>query len=243
MNNSPTAESETITPVDSRFMLKIFYCFLVLAGLSVLISFAGKQLGQSIAMAGHTDNQTIHEIVIGNNVLSVPANEIRFEHERRNGVTGRLDTYLHWPSMSGYSVGKRNDFNHVDQSRNIIFVSFRERSMSRDMSGRMAPIYNSLIRSPGVAGPGGSTLYNFKEKSGYLNEVLAVAYGSEMTPFVARCLSGNAAANSLAPCERDIHLGDNLSMTFRFPGRLLNDWKALEANMAAYAARRLKTIR
>ncbi len=239
--NSTTTEN--FEAVDSGFMLKIFYCFLALAGMSVLISFAGKQLGQSIAMAGHTDDTTLREIVIGNNVLSVPSNEIRFEHERLSGVTARLDTYLRWPTMTGYTDEARADFNHVNQSRNIVFVSFRERTMSRDMSGRMEPIYSSLIVKPGIAGPGETTLYGFREKSGYLNEVLAVGESGTGQPFVARCLTGNAAESSLAPCERDIHLGDNLSMTYRFPARLLRDWKSLDANMSAYAASRLKTIR
>lgn len=223
-------------------MLKIFYCFIALAGMSVLISFAGKQLGQSIAMAGHTDDPTIHEIVIGNNVLSVPANEIRFEHERRAGVTARLDTYLRWPSITGYSDEHRSDFNHVGDSRNIIFVSFREQLMSRDMSGRMAPIYNSLIIKPGVPGPGGSILYGFKEKSGYMNEVLVVADRGNLAPFVARCLTNEAAGASLAPCERDIHIGDGIAMTFRFPERLLDNWRTLDASMVSYADARLRTI-
>ena len=51
----------------------------MLALLSLLISVGGNWLGRSIALAGHTDDTTIHEIVIGNNVISVPANAIRFE--------------------------------------------------------------------------------------------------------------------------------------------------------------------
>ncbi len=70
-------------------------------------------------------------------------------------------------------------------------------------------------------GPSGTTIYNFSKKSGYLDEMLAVARSGE-TPFVARCLKGKAAAQSLAPCERDIQLGDDLSLTFRFPADLLN---------------------
>ncbi len=233
----PTAEA-----IDSAFMLKIFYCFLILAGFSIVISFMGKQLGGTIARAGHTEDTTVHEIVIGNNVLSVAGNEIRMEHERRAGVTSRLDTYVLWPTLTGYTHQSRNDFNHVGQSRNIIFVSFRERTMSRDMSGRLAPIYNSLITKPGIPGPGGSILYSFKENSGYMNEILAVAGQGRNGPFVARCLTGETAGESLAPCERDVHVGNGLSMTYRFPHRLLAEWKVLDAKMAVYATDRLKSI-
>ena len=64
------------------------------------LSFAGKWLGASIAMAGHTDDSSMREIVIGNNVIAAPANAIRFERQRTNGVAGRLDLYnaeiVHW---------------------------------------------------------------------------------------------------------------------------------------------------
>ncbi len=243
MTATKNTGSAPVEMIDSSFMLKIFYCFLAMAGLSLLISFAGKQLGQSIVMAGHTADQSIHEIVIGNNVLVVPANEIRFEGGRRSGVTGRLDTYLTWPAMSGYTADKRGDFDHANGSRNILFISFGERLMSRDMSGRMEPIYNALIDNKGRPGPAGTTVYDFKEKTGYLNEVLVVAKNGRNGLFVARCLSGQVAQNSLAPCERDIHLGDNLSMSFRFPQRLLANWQMLETNMRVYAAKRLKTGR
>jgi hypothetical protein len=97
-----------------------------------------------------------------------------------------------------------------------------------------------LVR-PGVPGPVGVTLYGFSEKSGYLNEVLAVAEQKGAEPFVARCLSGPSAAESLAPCERDIHLGDNLSLSYRFPREFLGSWRDLDAAIRRKAAAMLKT--
>ena len=91
--------------------------------------------------------------------------------------------------------------------------------MSRDMSGRFEPIYRALIVKPGNAGPGAASCFiGFNEKSGYMNEVLAVAERTDgRRPFVARCLSGPEAEESLAPCERDIQVGDDLSLSYRFP--------------------------
>ncbi|SFT90294.1 hypothetical protein [Mesorhizobium sp. YR577] len=244
MRQSTASPAEdTITAIDSSLMLKVFYAFAALALLSAVLSFGGKWFGRSIAMAGHTDDATLHEIVIGNNVISVPANAIRFERARRDGIAARLDLYLRWPDMEGYSETARDDFNNADGTKRILFLTFEESMMSRDMSGRFAPIYRSLIEQPGKPGPHGVTLYNFTEKSGYLNEVLAVAARAGQAPFVARCLTGPSAEESLAPCERDIQLGDNLSLTYRFPRELLADWPRLEASVTAKAARILKTGR
>jgi hypothetical protein len=230
-----------VRPLDSAFMWRVFYAFGVLALLSVAISVGGKWLGKSIAMAGHTDDTTIHEIVIGNNVISAPANAIRFERDRIDRVADRLDLYLHWPDMRGYSEAMRNDFNNLNGVKRIVFVSFEGRMMSRDMSGRFEPIYRALIDRPGTSGPAGITYFNFSKKSGYMNELLAVAARPGSEPFVARCLSGPSAEESLAPCERDIQIGDDLSLSYRFPIELLNDWQALDQAVTGIAKKMVRT--
>jgi hypothetical protein len=222
-------------------MIKVFCAFAALALLSLGISVGGKWLGRAIALAGHTVDATPHEIVIGNNVISTPANTIRFDRQRRDGVADRLDLYLRWPLLDGYSDAARDDFNHANDSRNVIFLSFEEQMMSRDMSGRLEPIYAPLLVRTGQSGPGGLTLYAFEAKSGYLNEVLAVATQADGQTFVARCLVGESAEASLAPCERDIHVGDGLSLTYRFPRELLGEWARLDAAIRTKAMSMLRT--
>jgi hypothetical protein len=235
------ADSPELTIVDSALMKRVFYAFAALALLSVAISIGGKWFGRSIAMAGYTDDPTVKEIVIGNDVIAVPANFIRFERARHDGIAPRLDLYLRYPEMDGYSAGARDDFNHAGREKKIVFLSFEERMMSRDMSDRFAPIYSSLIERPGRPGPGGTVLYDFMPKSGYLNEVLAVAERPGKDPFVARCLTGPSAEESLAPCERDLQVGENLSLTYRFPNEFLVEWQKLDAAILAETARILKT--
>lgn len=239
--SKPATETPEFTVVDSAMMAKVFYAFAVVALLSAAISFAGKWLGHSIAMGGYSDHTKGYEVVIGNNVLALPANIIRFDKARRDGVADRLDLYLRYPNMDGYSAATRDDFNNTRGKRTILFLTFEEQAMSRDMSGRYAPIYSSLIAQPGTRGPGDTTLYDFTEKSGYLNETLVVAERLGQEPFVARCLAGPSAEQSLAPCERDVLVGERLSLTYRFPKEFLADWRALDAAVLAFAARTLKS--
>lgn len=241
-HSQQTAEP-AMTAIDGQLMTKVFYAFAALMLLSAAISMAGRWFGASIAMAGYTDDTTVREVVIGNNVIAAPSNTIRYERSRRDGVATRLDLYLHWPDMKGYSTAARADFNHTSGRKRILFLSIEERMMSRDMSGRYEPIYSSLIVRPGRTGPDGIVTYAFNEKSGYLDEVLTVAERPGKDPFVARCLTGPTAEESLAPCERDIHIGDNLSLTYRFPRETLAEWKAMDGAVTAKAAAMLKTAR
>lgn len=235
------SDSPDFKVVNSALMLKVFYGFAALAVLSLAISVGGRWFGQTISMAGYTDVTRMHEIVIGNDVISAPANMIRFEKSRRDGTASRLDLYLSWPEMDGYSEAARPAFNNTDGQKRIIFLSFEPRMMSRDMSGRLQPIYRALTVQPGVPGPEGMTLYRFRENTGYLDEVLAVAARTGEPAFVARCLSGPEAEESLAACERDVFVGQDLSLTYRFPRELLGEWRALDAAVTAKASAMLRT--
>ncbi|HEY6631106.1 MAG TPA: hypothetical protein VIZ90_06625 [Rhizobiaceae bacterium] len=240
MNQASSLAVEPREAISPSFVKKVFYVFAALALCSLAISVGGQWLGRSIALGGHTKDASLRTIVIGDNTISAPANAIRFDRQRRDGAAERLDLYLRWPLLDGYSDAARDDFNHARGARNILFLSFEERTMSRDMSGRLEPIYAAMLARPGTAGPGGMTLYAFDAKSGYLNEMLAVAPLPDGQAFVARCLVGESAAESLAPCERDIHVGDNLSLSYRFPRELLGEWRTLDQSVRAKAASMLR---
>jgi len=241
MNGTTADSGPQVRPV---FMARVFYSFLALAALSAAISATGHWAGGRIALAGHSDSRAIHEIVLGNNVFSVPENMIRFEEARRSGVANRLDIYLHWPALDGYSEEHRHDFNHVDGSRNILFISFQKRLMSRDMSGRYYPIYTSLVDHRRRPGPAGLDIRPFLPNVGYLDEVLMVGWQDDaVEPFVARCLAGPLGVESLAPCERDLHVGEGLSLLYRFPEHLLSDWRSLDAALLSKIDTMLQTAR
>jgi hypothetical protein len=234
---SNAVAADDLKPVDSGFMLRVFYAFAALALLSVAISVGGKWLGRQIANVGHSEDATLYRVTVGGNRLAIPGNMIRFDKQRRDGETARVDLYVKWPAMTGYTHAARDAFNNRGDSRDIIFMTVEEQMMSRDMSGRLEPIYRRLIELPGGPGPaGGLRIYDFAADSGYVNESLVVGERAGNEPFVARCLTGQAAADSLAPCERDVAIGKELSLTYRFPEKMLQSWQALDAAVLARTA-------
>ncbi len=222
------------------FTRRALYVFGAMALACAALSAGGRWVGHTIAMAGNTEDRTLHAVAIGDDVVTAPANMIRNARARRDDLASRLDLYLRWPDMEGYTAEARNDFNHAGGQRNIVFLSFEPRMMSRDMSGRLDLVYRRLIEPKGQLGPAGISLHAFKAQSGYSDEVLAVAEnGGEL--FVARCLTGANAEESLAPCERDISIGKGLSLTYRFPRELLGDWSRLDGAISAQAAAMVRT--
>ena len=238
MANTQCAE---IQHVESKFFQNLFFGFALLALVSVLISFAGRQIGSEISMGGHTDDATVHEIVIGSDIVSVPANMIRFPEQRRDGIADRMDLYAQWPSLSGYTPASKPIFNNQDKAGRLLFISFEQRVMTRDMSGRFTPIYKSMIESAGERLPNGLVRYHLPEKAGFLDEYLYVGNYTSERPFVARCLAEDVATDSLAACDRDYHAGQSLSMMVRFSPKLLENWQALDIALSAFAKSAIKS--
>jgi hypothetical protein len=239
------SSTHRIEPIaGSSSLQRIFFCVAALAFLSLCLAVAGRFLGHGISLGGHTEDVTLQEIVIGNSVLELPANMIRFDKQRRDGVAERVDIYLHWPDMQGYRPEFIQDFNGSGPEKRLLFLIFEPRAISQDMSDRYGPIYSTLTDAPGVMGSAGLTIQTFQPESGFVNEELVVSQERPgNAPFVARCLDAETSKNSLASCQRDIFVGEDLQLTYRFPRELLKDWPQLEQQVQAFAKAHIKGLK
>lgn len=226
---------------DNRLFRRILQIIAILVALAAAINLGGRYFGPTIAMGGHTDRTTPHEIIIGNNVLTVPANMMRFRKQRHDGAAARVELYIKWPDMAGYSEKDRNIFNLQSANRQLIFLTIEERAMSRDMSGRYLPIYSQLIEPTGEIRADGLTLHQFRSGNAYGDERLVISSAEQGNPeFVARCLqSTDQGETQPLLCERDIQFGQGLQLLYRFPQSLLDDWRALDNAMRNFANARL----
>ncbi len=231
----PVATDHSAGARRQAFAFHTLLAFAALAILSLVVCLAGHWFGRTLSEGGHTSDTTRYRVTIGENVLTPPANTIRFKSERRDGPSETLHLYLHWPDMAGYSAETRDAFNNTLGRSSILFLTLTSQTMSRDMSGRFEPIYSQLIEDMSRQGPGGLAVHDFKPDSGYESETLVVGPAEQGKRFVARCLVGRLAEQSLAGCERDVAIGRALSLTYRFPRHLLKDWRALDAAVIEFA--------
>lgn len=224
--------------LSNRLLTRATIAIAALAGLSLAISVGGRILGERIALAGHSESTELFDIVIGQDQIRLPANVMRFEEQRRTGLAERADLYLTWPEMRGYSAAERTRFNDVAHAENLIFLHLSQSTMSKDMSGRLEPIYSQLFEGPAEPGPAGLSLHRLKANSGYGEEVFFTARLKDGSDYAVRCMLPEDDSQSTgADCQRDIHVGRDLSVLYRFSSRLLPQWQSMEARIRAYLDR------
>lgn len=235
MTAAATGNDDHAPLLSTRLLTRLTIGVAMLAGLTVAISVGGRMLGEHIALAGHTESSDAIDVIIGQDQIRLPANTIRFEEQRQTGRAERLDLYLTWPEMNGYSHAQRGRFNDASRPESLIFLNLSQSTMSRDMSGRLEPIYSHLFDGRPEPGPAGLTRQPLREKSGYGDETFFTGTLSDGSAYVVRCMMpADESQSTSADCQRDIHIGRDLSVLYRFSSRLLPQWQAMETRVRDY---------
>jgi hypothetical protein len=164
----------------------------------------------------------------------VPANMLRTDRQRRGGQTDAIDMALHWPELSGYSDATAADFASGDPRAPIIYVTIGPRLAPLDATARLDTVYARFFTGKAVAGPSGLVGRMLSAGSGFDGEVIYFQPSAQQ-PFVARC-PATATAEMPATCLRDINIGTDLTILFRFDKNLLGQWQPLEAGVRRLAA-------
>ncbi|MBZ7921304.1 hypothetical protein LAC81_05825 [Ensifer adhaerens] len=233
-------EPELRPLLSPGFVYRVTAIVVVLAALTAAISFAGRWFGENLALAGHTASNELFDIFIGQDHLRLPANMIRFEAQRATSIVERVDLYLTWPKLEGYSDQDRALFNNVDAPESLIFLQISQSTMSRDMSGRLEPIYSQVFDGTPTAGPASLSEHAVKATSSYAGEVFYTADTTTKSPYVVRCLKSDPQAISTsADCQRDIHAGKDLVVLYRFSNKLLPKWREIDQAIATFVKNRL----
>ncbi|GHC61987.1 hypothetical protein [Limoniibacter endophyticus] len=156
---------------------------------------------------------------------------IRYTHERRESGLDRVHLYFDWPAMQGYRPAARNIFNYTleEGSQNILFATIEPHLTLRDMSDRFEPIYSRLVASEPIAGIRGLLMYRFKpELREYAQEILVYGEREDAPPFIALCLKGAWARETLTSCTRDVRLSEKLTISYQFSNAMLMRWPEME---------------
>ena len=139
-----------------------------------------------------------------------------------------IDVYDYWNRLRG--------------TRDAPLKSELEPSTLGHMSGRIEPIYAHLM--DGIAKPyaDGLTLHHLRADAGYTGEVLLTAERPNTADYAVRCiLPESPELATSGDCQRDIKVGKDLSVLYRFSSRHLNDWDHIDAAIRSFVEARLAT--
>jgi len=237
---STAAPAQHLPLLSNGLAYRLAAVALLLAALTVAIIVGGRWIGQRISLAGHTTSTQSFNITIGEDSLRLAANTIRFPSERIDGVAERVDVYLTFPQMEGYSDANRLNFNDISRSSSLVFLQLTQGTMSRDMSGRLEPIYSHLIEGKPFAGPHGLIAHRLRADAGYGGEVLLTAPRLGKPDYVVRCLLPLTPEKATSgDCQRDVKIGNDLSLLYRFSSSLLGDWDHIDAALQQFVETRL----
>ncbi|MBB5276435.1 hypothetical protein HNR26_002504 [Rhizobium rosettiformans] len=241
--NTVSVDHEQRPLISNRFLVIATMCVLVLAAASVAISWFGRSYGEQLSLAGHSQSTDIVNITVGRDQLALPENVIRFEEQRQGGLAERVDLYLLWPEMTGYSPDQRRRFDDLSLSNSLIFLQISQSTMSRDMSGRVEPIYRHLLERESTPGPADLSAFQFKDATGYEGETLLTGTLPDGATYAIRCLlTASQSKASGSDCQRDIHVGEDLTVLYRFSSDMLKDWAAIDAAVRSYVGNRAHAV-
>jgi hypothetical protein len=238
---TPPTEEDVHEPlISNRTLLRITVVIGLLAALTSALSIAGKWLGEDLVRGDHSASLEIQRIIVGQDILSLPSNVIRFEAQRKSGRAETVSIYLSWPNLEGYSSTNATLFSDPHRSDRLLFAEFSQSVMSRDMSGRVEPIYSKLFTGEASVGPAGLTVNELSRNSGFGDERVLTGTLPDGSIYAVRCMiptdSGDATS---ADCLRDIAIGRDLTMLYRFSSKLLPQWKEIELSMRSFTTRHL----
>ncbi|HBF29513.1 hypothetical protein [Rhizobium sp.] len=228
--------------LSKRTKLAIAALVMCLVLLSLLLFLLRDTIGHTLMRGDSSELETPHHITVGLDALLIEENAIRFDKQRHDGHAPRIDLALMWPEMRGYSLNNRNRFDDPTQTHRLIFLQITQSTMSLDMSGRIGPIYSQLFDGAPFAGPYGLTAHHLRPGSGYDGETLFTAARPGDTDYAIRCMNDAASdAQAIDDCQRDIRIGKDLSVLYRFSRKNLMDWQKIEQAVVAYMNQRLLT--
>jgi hypothetical protein len=196
--------------------------------LTVLMGIASLALAWSRAISG-ADGQaadaTPITMYVGTERLTIPANMVRFAGQREVGPHERIDLAVHWPSLEGYTLDRREDFLDGSADAPVLFLTVRTRQTATDSAGRFVTVYRHFLEEEALPAPEGLVGRLLSAGSGLAGEEVYFQPDAA-SPFATHCLAPDASGYPPL-CLTEFHAGADLSVQVRFRKGLLDDWAGI----------------
>jgi hypothetical protein len=223
-----------------RYPLGIFVATLVLCAV-FLYYYVGPNVDD---LSGNTPSPAITEepvsFTVGGTRFTIPANYTVYPRDRRGGERDEVALYALWPTLSGYTPARRDEFveNPLDTRRIDILIGSRTSAFTE--SDRIETLYMPQTNERrGVRTPLGLLKFTFKDQraevptNGYANTELFLAETEEGDPIALFCFEERPDIRS-PECWREFELTPAVSVSYRYKRHLLDEWRAIDTRVRAF---------
>ncbi|MBA5777620.1 hypothetical protein H2509_10845 [Stappia sp. F7233] len=205
---------------------------LALVGTAFVFKTAGQWLSHANPHGDWTEETHPVDVDLAGRDFTIPANMIRHAPQRTaTAPTDRVDLAVLWPDMKGYEQELAAGFMDASDNSPLILVSIETDSKSQGTSELLDNVYRTLAVGEPAKGPGGLSLLWLSDGKNGGTDFVAFEEGSAPR-FAARCFTPTNAGLA-ATCQRDIRLGDDLMVSYRFRQSYLSSWSSLERKIGA----------
>lgn len=223
-----------------RYPLAIFLATLVLCAI-FLYYYVGPSVNE---LGGNTPSPAISEEVINLTVnevpFAVPANYTVYPRDRRGGERDEIVLYALWPTFSGYSPQRRDEF--VDDAPDVrrIDLTIAARTSAFDEATRIEKLYMPLTTdSRGIRTPIQLLKHEFKERytnvetNGYVDTELYIGEAADGAVLALFCYKVKDEVKN-PDCWRQYELGDDVTVIYRFKRPYLSEWRKIDADVRTF---------
>lgn len=223
-----------------RYPLGIFLATLVLCAV-FLYYYVGPSVDE---IGGNVPSPAISEerigLEVGGSIFQIPANYTVYPRDRRGGLRKQVSIYMLWPTLSGYSPSRRNDFVENSADTRRIDVTIKERTSAFSEAERVENLFlPQTIDRRGVRTPYGLIRYDFTQRrenvptNGYADSNLFIAKADDDKVIALFCFKEAEDLESL-DCWREYELSPSVTVTYRFKKAYVEEWRAIDAGVRQF---------
>jgi hypothetical protein len=173
---------------------------------------------------------------VGGKQFLIPANYIVYSSERQGGPHHRLTLAALIPDFRGYSRAEAQQFADDSARSRVVHLRIWADALALSERAQLQRVLLTFVKSTsGQAGPFGLTRYRFRGDNGYRGQDLFVGVYNGQT-VVLRCWR-TAGTNQAPDCMRDLRLGRNVVLSYRFKRSYLGQWRQIAQGVLQLLAR------
>ena len=218
--------------LKSAFVAGFVVTCVVTAAVKVLMAYGADTLPWSQANAGTASK--VFPVDFAGEALVISGHNVRRIERGTHGGVEQLELAMAWPPGNNALIASTGGTSAPRDLRDAVFLTLKRRPNRIAAAERLHGIYPYYFETGPADTDHGLKMYRFKPNSPYAGQFLYVG-ALDDTWTTMRC---DVTDSDLMPamCRREMHLWDDVTVTYRFHRDHLANWKELDVAVKAFLA-------